>query len=312
MTRWVCLCVAVLWALPTSVALGEEARAKRVLVIGIDGLRPDAIDTAVEAYQLKGLIREGAFAPKSDVIGDRPTPSETITGPGWSSILTGVWGDKHQVRDNAFKDHKLKDFPTFFSRLRQSRPGAKTLALVSWPAFSDFVFTPADDCRLVMDGDKRGYQEADRTVASEAVKELAQTDALAVFAYFGNVDCVGHGYGFHPKSPKYTKELEVVDVYIGQMLKAMRGRKSFDREDWLILICTDHGGKGKDHGIGKKVPEIRTGFIIAHGPSVKPGQKIDTRLFNVDVTATALAHLGVAIDPAWKLDGVPLKLAEVR
>ena len=53
-------------------------------------------------------------------------------------------------------------------------------------------------------------------------------------------------------------------------------------------------------------PEELTIFILASGPATAswppPGPA-----FIVDVAATALDHLGTGIDPAWELDGMPLR-----
>src|SRR4051812_20813467 len=72
------------------------ARAKKVLIIGIDGCRPDAL-RAAKAPNLEALIRDGAYSGKAQ------TGDATISGPGWSSMLTGVWRAKHGVRDNRFE-----------------------------------------------------------------------------------------------------------------------------------------------------------------------------------------------------------------
>ncbi len=70
----------------------------------------------------------------------------------------------------------------------------------------------------------------------------------------------------------------------------------------MILVCTDHGGRGTNHGGGHLFPEVRTVFLIVSGPSAARG-RIDQPTQQVDVPATALTHLGVELDPAWKLDG---------
>jgi predicted AlkP superfamily pyrophosphatase or phosphodiesterase len=293
------LVVLTLSSLPVQ---GQAPVAKKVLLIGIDGCRPDAILAAQEAFTLKALIQDGAFSPQTDVLGERPTGAATLTGPGWSSVLTGVWADKHGVKDNLFRDSHFQEYPSFFLRLKQARPKAVTAALVSWKPFGEYVFSGPEGCRLVVDGDKHGYGEGDRQVTQAAEQLLAEQNPDALFVYFGEVDSTGHGYGFHPKAPKYTRSIEIVDSQIERILKALRQRPSYAAEDWLILVCTDHGGKGKEHGLGEKEPEIRTGFLILHGPSVLKG-KIAGKTFNVDVAVTALTHLGVPIQAQWKLDG---------
>ena len=73
-------------------------------------------------------------------------------------------------------------------------------------------------------------------------------------------------------------------------------------EKWLIIVSTDHGGKGKGHGGGQDEPEILTTFMIVSGEGVQAGP-VSQQTYLVDVPVTGLAHLGLSIDPAWKLDG---------
>ena len=68
---------------------------KKVLIIGIDGCRSDALEIA-STPTIDSLINEGIFSP--DALND----DITISGPGWSANLCGVWSDKHQVTNNDF------------------------------------------------------------------------------------------------------------------------------------------------------------------------------------------------------------------
>lgn len=304
----ICLTLALgVFCASSRLVLAEAPLQKKVLIIGIDGCRGDVFPACFAATHFPQLIKEGAFSADVDVLGDRETGAFTITGPGWASILTGVWADKHGVKMNDFKEPNFKQYPTFFKRLREVNPQADTVALVSWPPFAQHIFSAEEDCRLIADGDKVGYEAADRAVAAAACKVMSQEDPDAMFVYFGDVDINGHGYGFHPKSPRYTAAVERVDTHVGNLLQAMRQRPNYKNEDWLILVCTDHGGQNKDHGDGKNVPAIRLGFVIMHGPSVAAGIIEGPRLNNVDIAATALKHLGVSLDPAWNFDGKPIE-----
>jgi hypothetical protein len=50
-----------------------------------------------------------------------------------------------------------------------------------------------------------------------------------------------------------------------------------------------------------------TTFILVSGPGAAIGSPTqDTYI--VDVAVTALAHLGIEIDPSWRLDGSPVGL----
>jgi arylsulfatase A-like enzyme len=213
-------------------------------------------------------------------------------------MLTGVWADKHGVKDNGFSGGRSK-YRTFFSRLG---PGAKTVALVSWKALDERVFSQGEGARLVLDGSVNGFERADRLVAESAVKVLADEDPTALFVFFGQVDANGHQHGFHPKVPQYSRAIAQVDRHIGAVMEALGKRTSYAKEDWLTIVATDHGGRGLNHRGGRPHEEVRFTFLILHGPSVRKGS-IQERTANVDVAYTALTHLGVRIDDVWQFDG---------
>ncbi len=90
-------------------------------------------------------------------------------------------------------------------------------------------------------------------------------------------------------------------------MAAVRARPTYAQEDWLILMSTDHG-RTADGDHGGDTPEERTIFYLASGPSTVVGTLEGTPAI-VDVPVTALAHLGIDIDPAWSLDGKVVGLA---
>src|SRR5690349_14049477 len=120
-------CALALLAAPA--AAGDDPprqkRTPKVLLIGIDGLRPDAL-LAADTPNVDALAADGAISLTAHA-GD-----ETVSGPGWSSVLTGVWRDKHAVADNRFEGNCLAAFPCFFKRVKEKRPDVVTAAFVSW------------------------------------------------------------------------------------------------------------------------------------------------------------------------------------
>ena len=121
----------------------EDRAHKRVLIIGMDGTRPDALLKA-RTPAFDRLIREGAFTDQAQILGKRYQKNDTISGPGWSSILTGVWADKHGVHDNNFKGKNYELFPHFFKRLKRERPDTQTASLVSWEPIHEYILSEAD------------------------------------------------------------------------------------------------------------------------------------------------------------------------
>lgn len=281
--------------------LAADVKVKKVLFVGIDGCRPDAIESS-QAKHLKRLIENGTYSDRCDVLGERKSKADTASGPGWATILTGVWADKHEVVDNNIKTHNLKNWPHLFARVREMRPKAACTAFVTWAQIHNPILGMADGVTLVVDGDKKGYKDGDKLTADAAVKHLNESDPDLLLIYFGHPDSAGHGYGFHPRSPKYTNAIEEADEHLGRVLEAIRRRKTYSREDWLVIVTTDHGGKGRGHFPGVNEPEIRTGFLIVSGPSARR-EKLKQKTFTVDGVPTALAHLGITVKSEWRLDG---------
>ncbi|MBI4738844.1 alkaline phosphatase family protein [Candidatus Woesearchaeota archaeon] len=261
---------------------------EKVLLIGIDGLRPDALEVA-DTPNIDRLINEGAYSGKAQA------GKYTMSGPGWSNILLGVWEHKHGVKDNSFKGSKYDEYPSLFARLEEVRPELYTVSIVSWKPIHDHIITTADK-RIHHAWQDKG----DELVTQDAVKILRDQDPDVLFVYFADVDETGHQYGFHSTVREYVRAIERVDDEIGQIMRALHDRKQYSHEDWLVLATTDHGGRGTGHG--GQSPEEKTIFYIARGSAAVRGA-IAPPPTQVDIAPTVFRHMNVPIDPAWKLDG---------
>lgn len=278
-------------------------KVKKVLYIGIDGTRFDAVEKA-DAPNLDALVKDGIHTPSCLILGERYKKNDTVSGPGWSTILTGVWADKHGVHDNQFKDSKYAEFPHYFARLKEVKPSARAVSHVTWKPVHEKITSAADvsvnyeeKAHGVMD-----YERYDNSAVDASVKELQEGSPDALFVYIGQVDVAGHTHGFHPTVPEYIAAIERADAKVGKLVAAMRDRKTFADEDWLVVVTSDHGGKGKGHGSGHQSPEILNSFLIVSGESAQRGE-FSEQIYLVDAPVTVLAHLVGKLKDEWKLDG---------
>lgn len=279
----------------------QEKPTGHVLLIGIDGLRPDALKAA-ETPAIDRLIREGAFSDTTLILGERYRKNDTVSGPGWSSYLTGVWADKHGVHDNNFEGRSYDRFPHIFRRIKNQFPEASTGSFVDWEPIDKYIVEAADVRFVLPAKGAEDYVRKDVEVADEAIRFLSDDRATAAMVYLGAVDETGHKYGFHSTVPEYIQAIEGVDAHVGRILTAVRGRKQFAEENWLVIVSTDHGGSGTGHGDGHNVPKILNTFLIVSGAAARHGM-MEQQTYVVDVVPTALFHLGVKIQPEWQLDG---------
>lgn len=282
--------LVILWSVCGSNLWAEVPNGKKMLIIGIDGCRPDALKQAKTPH-LDTLAQSGAYSYTTQ------SAEKTVSGPCWSSMLTGVWPAKHHVQSNQFEQPQLDKFPHFFRYLKSIHSKAITASIVYWGPINEHI---------IRDTDHTAHLKTDAAVADTAVNLLGEDDLDAVFLHFDEVDGAGHGSGFHPENPAYIAKIEHVDTQVGKVHAALKGRKNYVQEKWLIIVSTDHGGSERSHG--KNIPSHRTIFLIVSGAGVHPGEiKGETHI--VDVAVTALVHLDVPLDKKWQLDGRPRGLA---
>src|SRR5687768_8458441 len=93
--------------LAATAALAQQAKAEHVVIVSIDGLRPDAIEKA-EAANLLALIKQGAYCAKAQTV----VPSVTL--PSHTSMLTGLDYKRHGVTWNVYRKGSIA-LPTVFS-----------------------------------------------------------------------------------------------------------------------------------------------------------------------------------------------------
>ncbi|GAA2795856.1 hypothetical protein GCM10010441_21380 [Kitasatospora paracochleata] len=271
--------------------LPNGTKQSKTLVIGIDGTRYDKL-LAADAPNLKALM-SGGMTATSNLYADPMAP--TLSGPGWSTIGTGVWPDKHGVKDNTFAGSHFDLYPDFASRLESAAPAAATLVIGSWNPITANVFNGRADVRIA-------ESEDDVRTAADAADYLTNGNPDLTFLHFDEVDEAGHSYG--GASSQYLAAIHAVDGLVGQVVQALRTRPTYAAEDWQILVTTDHGHTDAGGHGGNSANERQT-FVIADGAGYPAGStRKDVRL--VDIAPTVLKHEGAAIDPAWRLDGRPI------
>lgn len=293
---------------------------KRVLYIGIDGCRADALTAAMErgmAPQMKALSESanGLLTLRCYAGGELGTPTQqpTVSGPGWTSLLTGVWMNQHGVRDNRFIGGRFQSYPHFMRRIKEVRPTAFCASFADWPPIHDFIADGSRvagreflDVKLTRAPDAKRHfidnPEKDIEVRDAALKTLREHDPDVLFVYFGSVDEFGHGAidaraSFSPDSTLYLNAISHVDSHVGELVRAMRARPQFAQEDWLVLITTDHGGRGNSHGGDSDVE--RNIWLLAHGTRLPRERLLEAPVPQTALVPMIYAHLGIVPKPEW-------------
>lgn len=257
----------------------------KVLIIGIDGCRPDALLMA-QTPSMDAIWKNGAFSFNAR------TDEISSSGPAWSAMLIGAWHQKHNILNNDYEDPDLENYPHFFHRIRQEKPALRTYSVANWGPIH----------KILQEGDAT-YSTSlinDARVASKVASTLKSEDVDVMFVQLDEVDGAGHRHDYTVASPKYLEAIEKADKQVGKMVSALEKRKMYKQENWLIIVSADHGGSNFGHG--KNIPEHTTVFYMAAGESAVKGE-LEQEVGVVDVAVTALYHLGIPVKPEWNLDG---------
>lgn len=267
---------------PTPSATATPApRARRVVILSIDGLRPDAIALA-SMQHLLGLMQNGAYSLSAQ------TTYPSVTLSAHASMLTGLCPSDHGVNWNDYipengyaQGTDLFDLASAAGLRTDMYVTKKKLVQLTEPSSLDnYVFVNDRD-----------------TVLMARLLEEFPADFGVLFIHFGITDGMGHSYGW--LSPQQLSVLYRADEALGQLLDELEARGL--RSETLIIVTADHGGHGTTHGSNS--PEDMTIPWIASGAGIQP-KLLTTLIHTTDTAATAAFALGLPIPPEW--NGVPV------
>lgn len=267
-------------ASPTSTST-PEYQGRRVIILSIDGLRPEAIELA-PMPNLMELMKISAYSLTAQTI----YPSATL--PSHSSMLTGMCPQKHGVDWNDYiPENGIAQGTDLFDIAHAA--GLQTVMYVGKEKLQQVTDAASID-RFVYINDR------DKVVMQNLLADFPQ-DFGVLFIHFATTDDMGHVYGW--LSPEQLSVAYRADEAIGELLKALDERGI--RDQTLLIITADHGGHEKTHGSSMPedmtIPWIASGFGIQAGP-------LTTLIHTMDTAATAAYALGLPTPPEW--DGVPV------
>jgi hypothetical protein len=123
----------------------------------------------------------------------------THSAAAWSSLFTGVWGDKHGVNDpgNSFAGNQFATYPSFFKRLEDANPALNTRLPRRWSPLLTVV--PNADVKLSFSTTRRSRRRRSN--------RLTTTNPDVFYMILLDVDSAGHTYGLGPTVPQYVNAI---------------------------------------------------------------------------------------------------------
>ena len=247
--------------------LPEGKTEKKAIILGYDGCRADILAERKKNGAVSYLLENGGsnnLLYCGGVNYPQVNTQDTSTAPGWCSILTGVWADVHGITGNDITkslDTKILmttlvedgviDDATFFTKWKGhfSRNNATYLAE------KDYCEENKIDVSFnLCDNDEASHEAVMAEVKSSDCSDF-------VFVIYEHTDSTGHNLGFTFNNPKYKEAFKAEDACAYQVIKAIEAREAYETEDWLIIVTSDHGGIGTNHG-GESIQERMTFAVM--------------------------------------------------
>ncbi len=272
--------VATLTPPPTATSQPE---INHVIIISIDGLRPDALDLA-DTPTMDDLKAKGVYCPNAQTV------KITYTLPSHASMLSGMLPEKHGILWGLpYIGWPGMNGPTLFNVAHDA--GLKT-AMVYGKEKLNYLVLPNSVDELY------SADVHDPEIKDRAVEYIQAGLPNVLFIHFPDTDRVGHDYGWMSTNQFYA--ITFVDGLIGEIMAELEGGGYLDST--LLIITADHGGHNFKHGDDS--PVDRTIPWLAVGPGVPPGVTLTRNINTYDTAATAAHALKLLIPEGW--DGQPV------
>jgi arylsulfatase A-like enzyme len=259
----------------------REALTAHVVVVSVDGLRPDAIP--LWAPVLQGLVREGAWASNARTI----APGTTL--PSHTSMLTGVLPASHGILWNSDRTGSYGPVrvPTVFEVAR--RHGVRSAAFLSKAKLRHLQQPGALEHSQAPRG---GRVMAATETVEDAVRYMALRKPQLVFIHIAEPDVAGHGFGW--MNWPYRLAVGRADAAVARIIEGAEA--AWGEGAFTLIVTADHGGSGRGHGgpgaEDMMIPWLAWGAGVEHGVVAEPVRTMDT-------AATVLWLLGIEAPQEW-------------
>jgi len=278
---------------PATVPGPEKRLAEHVVIISIDGCRPDVMLRA-GSPNLRALMQRGSFNMYAE------TTYVAITLPSHTSMLTGVTPERHRItwnKDRPREELRSPAFPTLFDVAKKH--GLSTAMIAGKSKLDALTLSGAVDFVEVA---KEVAGSDDVAVGEKAAAIITAHKPNVTFVHLANTDVTGHSLGWG--TAEQMAAINLADQAVGIIVKAINDAGVTDKT--LVIVSADHGGSGITHG--KNDPRSRYIPWICVGPDVREDHDLTLErgrtIRTEDTFATACYFLNIPIDP--RIDGRPV------
>ena len=250
---------------------------KKVVLISIDGMRPDAALTCGNDF-VNYLMKNGTYTL------DAQTVMPTVTLPCHLSLFYGVSPDRHGTLSNTYVT-PVRPVMGLFQSIE--RAGGSCAMFYGW----DTMRTVVDFTTLKFSHYVNAFadENVDNILTDEAFRIMDKYHPDFVYLYLVDTDEKGGHYAGW-----------MSDAYLARVANAIDcAKRVYEKygDEYDILITADHGGHDRSHGTD--MPEDRTIPMFFIGENFEKGKELHG-VSILDLAPTITKIMGTQADREWE------------
>ena len=250
---------------------------KKVILMSIDGMRPDGLMQCGSEH-LEKLMSISSYTFNAQTV----FPSKTL--PCHMSLFLGVPPMRHGIITNTFvpQVHEIKGI---FEKIRAL--GGECAFFYGWEPLRDIALPSTLKFATYINAYMK--ESSDTVLTDEALRVLGEDEPDFCFLYMVETDEKGgHDNGW--MSEEYLRRISIALDNVKRVIEAFGDKYS-------IIIMADHGGHDRSHG--STLPEDMTIPLFFYGERFEGGKEIGG-LSLLDIAPTIADLMGFEPEKEWE------------
>ena len=241
----------------------------KILIILVDGMRPDAITNIPEAQR---ILQKSAYTLSATTV----VPSVTL--PCHVSLFHSVDPLRHGTTTNTYAP-QVRPIKGLCELLKEN--GKNCAFFYGWEELRDLARPGSLDFSYYCSGRVIGRPAMNNNVTDTAIEHLKKGYTDFAFLYLGYTDFAGHVHGW--LSDEYMDAIKNSWENIERVVDSLT-------EEYAVIIVADHGGHDRTHG--SEMPEDMLIPVIMMGNGIEADIKLDNvNLKDIAPTITRLMDI---------------------
>lgn len=250
---------------------------RKVILISIDGMRPDGLQQCNNPY-LDTLLKTSSYTF------DAKTVVPSITLPCHLSMFHSVPPERHNTLSNTYAV-PVRPVNGLFEQVKAA---GKTAAMYyGWENLRD-IGRPGS-LKAAEYINAYTFEHSDALLTDRALNYIEVAKPDFVFLYMVETDEKGgHDAGW--MSETYLDYIKCAIDNVKRVIETVG-------DEYTVIVTADHGGHDRTHGT--ELPEDMTIPMIFHGPEFEANKELENVTI-LDIAPTVASVMGVEIPREWE------------